>query len=138
MPISVSVSSVMEPVVTVSSDYTVSQALEQMVKTEVWSLLIQRQGLPVGVVTDRDILIRCVARGRSPDKVNVEEIMSSPLITIEMSKSAGEALHTMVEKHVRRLYIVDQGKIIGRVTQTGLSRNLLDVMIALSSVRQQL
>jgi len=39
---------------------------------------------------------------------------------------------------VRRLYIVDQGKIIGRVTQTGLSRNLLDVMIALSSVRQQL
>jgi len=138
LPISVSVSSVMEPVVTVSSDYTVSQALEQMVKTEVWSLLIQRQGLPVGVVTDRDILIRCVARGRSPDKVNVEEIMSSPLITIEMSKSAGEALHTMVEKHVRRLYIVDQGKIIGRVTQTGLSRNLLDVMIALSSVRQQL
>ncbi len=138
MPISVSVSSVMEPVVTVSSDYTVSQALEQMVKTEVWSLLIQRQGLPVGVVTDRDILIRCVARGRSPDKVNVEEIMSSPLITIEMNKSAGEALHTMVEKHVRRLYIVDQGKIIGRVTQTGLSRNLLDVMIALSSVRQQL
>jgi len=138
LPISVSVSSVMEPVVTVSSDYTVSQALEQMVKTEVWSLLIQRQGLPVGVVTDRDILIRCVARGRSPDKVNVEEIMSSPLITIEMNKSAGEALHTMVEKHVRRLYIVDQGKIIGRVTQTGLSRNLLDVMIALSSVRQQL
>src|SRR5208337_4737804 len=128
----------MEPVVTVSSDYTVSQALEQMIKAEVWSLLIERQGLPVGVVTDRDILIRCVARGRSPDKVNVEEIMSSPLITIETNKSAGEALHTMIEKHVRRLYIVDQGKIIGRVTQTGLSRNLLDVMIALSSVRQQL
>jgi len=138
LPISVTVSEVMEPVVTVSSDYTVSQALEQMIKAEVWSLLIERQGLPVGVVTDRDILIRCVARGRSPDKVNVEEIMSSPLITIETNKSAGEALHTMIEKHVRRLYIVDQGKIIGRVTQTGLSRNLLDVMIALSSVRQQL
>jgi len=138
LPISVTVSEVMEPVVTVSSDYTVSQALEQMIKAEVWSLLIERQGLPVGVVTDRDILIRCVARGRSPDKVNVEEIMSSPLITIETNKTAGEALHIMVEKHLRRLYIVDQGKIIGRVTQTGLSRNLLDVMIALSSVRHQL
>jgi CBS domain-containing protein len=138
LPILVTVRQVMEPVVAVSSDHTVSQALNQMIKAEVWSLLIERQGLPVGVVTDRDILIRCVARGRSPDKVNVEEIMSSPLITIETNKSAGEALHTMVEKHVRRLYIVDQGKIIGRVTQTGLSRNLLDVMIALSSVRQQL
>jgi predicted transcriptional regulator len=51
---------------------------------------------------------------------------------------AGEALQTMIEKNVRRLYVVEGGKIIGRVTQTGLSRNLLDVMIALASVRQQL
>jgi CBS domain-containing protein len=128
----------MEPAVAVNSDQTVSQALDQMIKAGVWSLLVERQGLPVGVVTDRDILIRCVARGRSPDRVNVEEVMSSPLITIESDKRAGEALHTMVEKHVRRLYVVDQGKIVGRVTQTGLSRNLLDVMIALESVRQQL
>ena len=128
----------MEPVVAVSSEHTVSQALDQMIKAEVWSLLVERQGLPVGVVTDRDILIRCVARGRSPDMVNVEEIMSSPLIAIESDIRAGEALHTMIEKHVRRLYVVDQGKVIGRVTQTGLSSNLLDAMIALASVRQML
>jgi signal-transduction protein with cAMP-binding, CBS, and nucleotidyltransferase domain len=109
-----------------------------MIKAEVWSLLVEKQGLPVGVVTDRDILIRCVAKGRSPELVKVEEIMTAPLITIEAEKRAGEALHMMVEKRVRRLYIVDQGKVIGRVTQTELSRSLLDVMITLDSVTQQL
>jgi len=79
-----------------------------------------------------------VAKGRSPDLVKVEEIMSSPLVTIEADKRAGEALHMMVDKHLRRLYIVDQGKVVGRVTQTGLSRSLLDVMITLDSVTQQL
>jgi CBS domain-containing protein len=127
-----------QPVVTVSSDHTISEALNEMIKAEVWSLLVERQGLPVGVLTDRDILIRCVAKGRAPDLMKVEEIMSSPLITIDADKRAGEALHMMVDKRVRRLYIVDQGKVIGRVTQTGLSRSLLDVMITLDSVTQQL
>ena len=70
--------------------------------------------------------------------MKVEEIMSSPIITIAPDRRAGEALQTMIEKNVRRLYVVEGGKIIGRVTQTGLSRKLLDVMIALASVRQQL
>ena len=138
LPISLTVGQVMDPVVAVTSDQTVAEALKQMIQAEVWSLLVERQGLPVGVVTDRDILIRCVARGRSPDRVNVQEVMSSPLITIESDRRAGEALHMMIEKHVRRLYVVDQGKVIGRVTQTGLSRNLIDVMVALTSIRQQL
>jgi len=76
--------------------------------------------------------------GHYPDKVRVEEIMSSPVMTIDPGARAGEALNTMIEKNVRRLYVVEAGKIIGRVTQTGLSRNLLDVMIALGSVRHQL
>jgi CBS domain-containing protein len=129
----------MDPnVVTIDSQQTVSQAIEKMIQTGVWSLLVERQGLPVGVITDRDILRRCAAMGHYPDRVRVEEIMSSPIITITSDARAGEALKTMIEKNVRRLYIVDAGKIIGRVTQTGLSRNLLDVMIALVSVRYQL
>jgi len=127
----------MEPVAAVNSDCTISQALDQMIKLKVWSLIVERRGLPVGVVTDHDILTRCVAKGHSPANMSVEEIMSSPLITIEPGVRAGDALYTMVEKNVRRLYIVDEGKIVGRVTEKGLSRNLLDVMIALHSITQQ-
>jgi CBS domain-containing protein len=122
----------------IGSHQPVSQAIEKMIQAGVWSLLVETQGLPVGVITDRDILRRCAAMGHYPDKVKVEEIMSSPIITIEPDARAGEALKTMTEKNVRRLYVVEGGKIIGRVTQTGLSRNLLDVMVALASVPYQL
>ena len=138
MPISVTVRQVMEPVVAIDSNQTVSQAIEKMLQTGAFSLLVERQGLPVGVITDRDILRRCVAVGRFPDKVRVEEIMSSPIITIEPEVRAGEALRMMIDKDVRRLYVVEKGKVIGRVTHTGLSKSLLDVLIALNDVRQQL
>lgn len=135
LPIAVTVKEVMERnVPAIGSDQVVSQAIEKMIQAGVWSLLVERRGLPVGVVTDRDILRRCAAMGHYPDRVKVEQIMSSPIITIEPNARAGEALKTMVEKNVRRLYVVEGGKIIGRVTQTGLSRNLLGVMSALASI----
>jgi len=125
-------------VVAIGSDELVSHAIEKMIQARVWSLLVERQGQPVGVITDRDILCRCAALGHYPDKVRIEEIMSSPVITIGPDAHAGEALSSMIEKNVRRLYVVEAGKIIGRVTQTGLSRSLLDVMITLASLRHQL
>jgi CBS domain-containing protein len=128
----------MEQVVAIDSTQTVSQAIEKMIQTGAWSLLVERQELPVGVITDRDILRRCVAVGRFPGKVKVEEIMSAPIITIEPEVRAGEALRIMIDKDVRRLYVVERGKVIGRVTHTGLSKSLLDVLIALNDVRQQL
>ena len=138
LPIVVTVREVMEKAVPIDSKQTASQAVEKMIQADAWSLLVERQGLPVGVLTDRDILIRCTAKGHHPERVKVEEIMSSPIITIEPDVRAGKALQTMVEKKVRRLYVVEEGKIIGRVTQTGLSRNLLDAMKELTSIGQQM
>jgi CBS domain-containing protein len=138
LPVALIVREVMDRnIVGIGSHESVSQAIEKMIQAGVWSLLVERQGLPVGVITDRDILRRCAAVGHYPDKVKVEEIMSSPIITIEPDARAGEALKTMIDKNVRRLYVVEGGRIIGRVTQTGLSRNLLDVMAALASLPYQ-
>ncbi len=139
MPITLTVRQIMERnVAAIGSHQPVSQAIEKMIQASVWSLLVERQGLPVGVITDRDILRRCAATGHYPDKVKVEEIMSCPIITIEPDARAGEALKIMIEKNVRRLYVVEGGKIIGRVTQTKLSENLLEVMTALSSIPYQM
>ncbi len=138
LPIAVTVRQVMNQVVAIGSHQTVAQAIDKMIQAGVWSLLVERQGLPIGVITDRDVLRRCAAAGHHLDKVKVEEIMSSPVITIEPDVRAGEALRTMVDKNVRRLYVLEGGKIIGRVTQTGLSRNLLDALIALHDIRGQL
>ncbi len=125
-------------VVTIESTGMTSQAIEKMIQAKVWSLVVERQGLPVGVVTDRDILRRCAATGRYPDRVKVEEVMSSPILTITPEATVGEAMRMLVDKGVRRLFIVEEGKIVGRVTQTGLFRNMLDLMMSLAALSHQL
>jgi len=139
LPITVKVKEIMDKnVVTVDSSSPASQAIEKMIQAGVWSLIVERQGLPVGVVTDRDILRRCAAMGHYPDKVKVEQIMSSPIITIEPDATVGEAMRTLINKDIRRLYVVEGGRITGRVTQTGLFRNMLDIVMTLASLPYQL
>ncbi|MDJ0269611.1 MAG: CBS domain-containing protein [Aigarchaeota archaeon] len=139
MPITVRVRDVMDQnVISVEADKSVSDAIKKMLQSGVWSLVVEKDGLPIGVVTERDTLRRCISKGLNPDKVKVEEIMSSPLITIGPDATLGEAMMRMVEKKIRRLYVVEHGKIIGRITQTGLFENMLNIMMALSTVPYQL
>jgi len=139
LPISVTVRQVMDgKIVSIDSNATVKQALDKLIQAKVWSLIVERGGFPVGVVTEHDILRRCVTKGLNVDTVKVEEIMTSPLITVEPDTRAGEALEKMLEKNVGRLYVAEGGKIVGRVTQTALSANLLDVMISLANLKGSL
>lgn len=125
-------------VFTVDTANTVSQAIEKMIKAGVWSLVVEERGMPVGVVTDRDILRRCASLGHYPDKVGIQQIMSSPILTIDPDATIGEAMKMLIDKGVRRVYVVEGGKIVGRVTQTGLFRNMLDLMATLASLPYQL
>ncbi|MFZ8857397.1 MAG: cyclic nucleotide-binding/CBS domain-containing protein [Candidatus Caldarchaeales archaeon] len=138
MPITVRVRDVMETnVPTIDAKATVMEAVQRMVKENVWSFLVTKEGLPVGVVTERDILRRCISKGYSLN-MRVEEIMSSPIITIGPDEPVGRALQIMAEKNVRRLYVVEGGKVIGRITQTKSMESLLDVLLTLQSLPYQL
>jgi len=139
MPVTVRVKDVMDKsVVLVGAEESVMDALKKMLQSGVWSVVVEKRGLPEGVITERDILRRCVVKGLNLEKVKCEEIMSSPLLTIDPDSPLGEAMKVMAEKHVRRLYVVEGGKIIGRVTQTGLFENILNIMMALSSIPYQI
>ncbi len=138
MPITVRVRDVMETdVPTIDAKATVMEAVQRMVKEDVWSFLVTKEGLPVGVMTERDILRRCISKGYSLN-MRVEEIMSSPIITIGPDEPIGKALQIMAEKNVRRLYVVEGGKVIGRITQTKSMESLLDVLLTLQSLPYQL
>ena len=138
MPITVRVRDVMETnVPAIDAKATVMEAVQRMVKENVWSFLVTKEGLPVGVVTERDILRRCISKGYSLN-MRVEEIMSSPIITIGPDEPVGRALQIMAEKNVRRLYVVEGGKVIGRITQTKSMESLLDVLLTLQSLPYQL
>lgn len=135
MAIALKVKDVMDKnVVSIDLAATVSEAASTMIRAKVWSLVVVGRGLPQGVVTERDIIRRCVSEGLEPKRVKVEQIMSSPLITIGQDATIREAMSTMIEKDIRRLYVVEGGRILGRVTQTHLFQSNFDLMSSLAGL----
>ena len=139
MPISVRVRDVMDTnVVYVDNDKSCMDAINEMLKNKVWSIVVTKEELPVGVVTERDIIRRVISKNIDINKVTLEEIMSSPLITIDPDKSISTVMEMMAMNDIRRVYVVEKGKIIGRVTQTEAFKHLLDVLLALTNITWQL
>lgn len=135
MAITVTAKDVMDnKVFYVDEQQTAMDALRLMTEKNVWSIVVTKAGLPIGVVTERDILRRVIVKGFDINKTKVGSICSSPLLTISKDASAGEVLGTMAEKEVRRLYIIEEGKIIGRVTQTEMFKSMLNVLKTIASL----
>ena len=77
------------------------------------------QRVPVGIVTERDIIFRVVVQNRGPFKITLKDIMSAPIITIDADKSIEEALAILNKHKINRLPVVHDSSIIGIVT-TGI------------------
>jgi CBS domain-containing protein len=81
----------------------------------------------VGTVTDRDITIRVVAEGKSPESITVGEIASRELVTIDPQQELDEALRLMARHQIRRLPVVEEdGRLVGIVAQADIARNASD------------
>lgn len=125
-------------VVSISFTSTVDDAVRKMVENSVWSLVVEKKGVPWGVVTERDVIRRCIAKGLPTSKASVGNISSSPLITIGPDASMREAIDIMAAKDIRRLFVVEKGRIIGRITQTEIFQSTLSVMEIISSLSNTL
>ena len=107
-----------------SSDTTISEAAKIMDKKSIGSVLIEENGKVIGIMTERDILRKIVAKGKNPDELRIKHIMSSPLITIDADEDVLEASKKMDEHRIRRLVVTQNGEIIGKVTANSIARNL--------------
>jgi malate dehydrogenase (oxaloacetate-decarboxylating) len=102
----------------VDFDATVYEASKIMKAHDVGSVIVKLNDKPVGIVTERDILLKVVGEGKDPKKVKVGEIMSSPLITVRADDTIEEALRKMSIYGFRRMPVVGKnGKIIGIFAQ---------------------
>ena len=70
----------------------------------------------VGILTDRDIVVRCVAEGKNPAETNVEEVLSHELETIEPDVDVQEAAQLMADRQLRRLPVCEDGELVGMVS----------------------
>ena len=89
-------------------------------KNKVGSAVVVENDEIVGIITDRDILDKVVAKGRDPKSVKVKEVMTQKPVTIEDDYDIGDAIDKMMDKGIRRLLVTRLGKPIGFVTAADL------------------
>lgn len=109
------------PVTALFSD-TILFVTEKMAANNIGAVIVMSGGEPAGIVTERDIVEKVVRLHKDPTKTRAQEVMSSPLISIEAGKSVTDALRMMRDKKIRRLAVTKGGRLVGVVTE----RRLLD------------
>lgn len=81
----------------------------------------------VGIITDRDIAVRCVAEGKNPQQMRAGDIMSTPIVTVNVDDSVDEVTKVMEKNMVRRVPVLDEmGNVCGIVAQADIALNTSD------------
>jgi CBS domain-containing protein len=117
-----SVRDVMTPGVrTVSPSQSLGEAAAVMRREDVGSVPVVQEGRLAGILTDRDIVTRAVAERRDPQAVTVDEVASRELVTVEPAQDLDEALALMARHQVRRLPVVEEGRLVGILAQADVA-----------------
>jgi CBS domain-containing protein len=110
-------------VVTIESTKTVFDAAEVMTEKEVGCLIVVIKAFPVGIITERDIVKRIVAKHVSVD-TKLKDVMTKTLITVGPDTSLKDAARVMSTNKIRRLPVLKDNKLVGIVVATDFVRNV--------------
>jgi len=77
-----------------------------------------------GILTDRDIVLKCVAEGRDPAQARAGDLAQGSLFWVEATAGVGEVLHQMEDHRVKHLPVIDNHRLVGIITEADLARNL--------------
>ncbi len=122
------------PVITVNEDASVNEVARLMEQYKVGCIIVTgRDNKPVGMITERDLVIRVLAKKADPSKTTANEVMTSPLITIDPDGTISEAARRMSQLNIRRLGIVYKGNLVGIIS----SKDILAVTPELIDIIQE-
>ena len=105
----------------IGKSVSVVEAARLMREQDIGSLPITDDEKLVGMITDRDITMRVVAEAADPKMTSVEEVYSQDLISVEPDNDLGEALRLMARHQIRRLPVVENGRLVGIVAQADIA-----------------
>jgi len=108
---------------TVDADMTVTRAAAIIAKRSEQCLIVARDDIVVGIVTSTDMIEKVIAVEANPSKVFVRDIMSTPVITVNLRATIAQAAQIMSDYGVRKLPVIDEsGSLAGVITSLELAR----------------
>jgi trk system potassium uptake protein TrkH len=107
--------------VIVDENANVAAAVQQMHSHNAATIIASRGNIPVGIVTDSDIIDKVVMRGEDSDQVFLKSIMTSPIVTLSPKGTVKQALNLMRLNQIKRIPVADSSGILGIVTQESLA-----------------
>jgi CBS domain-containing protein len=122
------------PVVTMDEDETSNRAAVAMDKNDLGAVIvINKAGKSIGIITERDLVIRVIAKNLKPDTVKGKEIMTTPLVTVEPEATISDAARRMNRLDIRRLGVIYKGNLVGIIS----AKDILGVMPELLEIMQE-
>lgn len=100
---------------TCTPDTTLAEVARLMGEINVGAIPVAAGGKVEGIITDRDIVLRCVAKGKSCQETKARECMSTDIVTCTPDTDAHRAADTMADRQIRRLPVVENGQLVGIV-----------------------
>ena len=110
---------------------TLDRAAQLMRKLNVGALPVSDQNDRLcGIITDRDIVVKCVAMGHNPAHITCAELCEGTPRWIDANADTSEALHEMESHQIKRLPVVEDKKLVGMISEADIAQNLADDQIA--------
>ncbi len=117
----ISVAEVMnKAVITMDIDSDIHAIAKEMVSRDAGSVIITEDGKAMGIITERDLVKGVITQNKKPSEVNASEILSTPLVTVNPETSIAEASKLMLRANIKRLPVLENGTIIGVVSNTDI------------------
>jgi len=122
------------PVFTIDEDATVNEAARLMDQHELGCIIVTgKEGKPLGIITERDLVKRVLAKNAKASKLSAKEVMTSPLITVDPDATLSNVAERMSDLKIRRLGVIYKGNLAGIIS----SRDVLAITPELIEIIQE-
>ena len=126
MGVNVNVEDIMvKKVITVDKDETVDRAVNRMNEHGIGCLIVVSERIAVGILTERDLLKRVLAKAKDPRETKVHEVMTQPLVYVSPDTDIDKAKAVMSRFRIKKLPVIDsEGHLVGLITVTDIANSL--------------
>lgn len=111
-------------VITIEYGKTAKDVAVLMAEKNISSLVVVKEGTPIGLVTERDLVHKVSTTDKKSVDVPISEVMSPNFRWVEPMTPIEDAIQKMTNKNIRRLLVLDDGKLVGIITETDLAKYL--------------